>query len=125
MSERDLHDRVSELEPAALRAQLDTIFHARGEAGFHARGEAGVHAGDDVPLRLVGVIEGQPDRRVQRFSILLHGPADRMLSQGTYSFRHDTLGEFLLFIVPVVGSNDERIVYEACFSRRVEEPSAP
>jgi hypothetical protein len=71
MSERDLHDRAGELEPAALRAQL------------------------------------------------------RMLPQGTYSFRHDTLGEFLLFIVPVVGSNDERIVYEACFNRRVAEPSAP
>ena len=120
MSERDLHDRAGELEPAALRAQLDTIFHACGEAGFHAAGEAG-----QVPLRLVEVIEGQSDRRVQRFSILLHGPADRMLSQGTYSFRHDTLGEFLLFIVPVVGSNDERIVYEACFSRQVTEPTTP
>jgi hypothetical protein len=117
MSERDLHDRAGELEPAALRAQLETIFHAGGEAGFHA--------GDDVPLRLVEVIEGQSDRRVQRFSILFHGPADRMLPQGTYSFRHDAFGAFLLFIVPVVGSNDERIVYEACFSRQVTEPTTP
>ena len=112
MSERDFHDRAGELEPAALRAQLDTIFHAAGEAG-------------QVPLRLAEVVEGQSDRRVQRFSILFHGAADRMLPQGTYSFRHDTLGEFLLFIVPVVGSNDERIVYEACFNRRAAEPSAP
>jgi hypothetical protein len=112
MSERDLHAAAGELEPAALRAQLDTTFHASGET-------------DDVPLRLVEVIEGQSDRRVRRFSILFHGPADRMLPQGTYSFRHDTLGDFLLFIVPIVGSDDERIVYEACFSRRVAEPSAP
>jgi len=112
MTERDLHDRAGDLEPAALRAQLDTIFHAAGEAG-------------QVPLLLAEVVEGQSDRRVHRFSILFHGAADRPLPQGTYSFRHDTLGEFLLFIVPVVGSNDERIVYEACFTRRVAEPSAP
>jgi hypothetical protein len=112
MSERDLHDRAGGLEPAALRAQLDTIFHAACEAG-------------QVPLRLAEVVEGQSDSRAQRFSILFHGAADRMLPQGTYSFRHDILGEFLLFIVPVVGSNDERIVYEACFNRRVAEPSAP
>jgi hypothetical protein len=112
MSERDIHDKAGELEPEALRAQLDTIFHAGDKA-------------DQVPLRLVQVIDGQSDRRMRRFSILFHGPADRLLSQGTYSFRHDAFGEFLVFIVPVLGSNDERIVYEACFSRLVAEPSAP
>jgi hypothetical protein len=112
MSERDIHDRAGELEPEALRAQLDTVFHAGGEA-------------DQVPLRLVEVIDGRSDRRAQRFSILFHGPADRLLPQGTYSFRHNAFGEFLLFIVPVVGSNDGRIVYEACFSRLVAEPSSP
>jgi hypothetical protein len=112
MSERDIHDRAGELEPEALRAQLDTLFRAGGEA-------------DHVPLRLVEVIDGQSNRRVRRFSILFHGPADRLLPQGTYSFRHDAFGEFLLFIVPVVGSNDERIVYEACFSRLAPGRSAP
>lgn len=112
MSERDIHDRAGELEPPALRAQLDTIFHA-------------VDGADQIPLRLVEVVEGQSDRRVQRFSILFHGPAERLLPQATYSFSHDALGEFLLFIVPVVGSNDERIVYEACFSRQVAAPPAP
>jgi len=111
MNERDIYDRAGELEPEALRLRLDTVFHAGGEA-------------DQIPLRLVEVIDGQSDRRVQRFSILFHGPADRLLAQGTYSFRHDAFGEFLLFIAPVVGSNDERIVYEACFSRLVAEPSA-
>jgi hypothetical protein len=108
MTERDIHDRAGELEPEALRAQLDTTFRAGRET-------------DQVPLRLAEVVEGQSGRGIQRFSILFHGPADRLLPQGTYTFRHDVFGEFMLFIVPIVGSNAERIVYEACFSRPIAE----
>jgi hypothetical protein len=50
------------------------------------------------------------------FSIIFHGPPDRMLSQGTYHFEHAHIGSFPLFIVPI-GSANGRIQYEAVFNR--------
>lgn len=41
-----------------------------------------------------------------------------------YAFHHDTLGSLMLFIVPVVGSNAERIVYQACFSGPIQAQPA-
>ena len=81
--------------------------------------------GSSVPLTLVEVTEGQTGTRFRRFSVLFHGPADRALGQGTYTFGHATLDSFAIFIVPVVGSNAERILYEACFSQPVESPARP
>lgn len=50
------------------------------------------------------------------FSILFHGPGDRLLEQRTYYFEHRELGEFPLFIVPVGPLTDEAY-YEAIFNR--------
>jgi uncharacterized protein DUF6916 len=99
---------VAPLDPAALRAQLHTTFRVAAAA-------------DRVPLLLVEVTDEQTRAGFRQFSILFHGPPDRLLPQGTYSFHHDALNELMLFIVPVVGSNDERVVYEACFS----QPASP
>jgi hypothetical protein len=49
---------------------------------------------------------------------------DRPLAQGNYEFQHGTLGAFPLFIVPLLESNRDRMVYEACFSRPVEPEGA-
>ena len=90
-------------DPALYREQLGTIFLAEdGAAG--------------VELRLAEVVEERPTAGLRQFSLFFHGPADRILEQGTYSFDHHALGPLALFIVPVVGSSPERIVYQACFS---------
>jgi hypothetical protein len=91
-------------DPEMYRAQLDTVFRVRCEA-------------DDLGIRLVAVDSGRQDKGIQQFSLFFHGPADRVLPQGTYEIQHDALGSLALFIVPIVGSNHERIVYQACFTR--------
>jgi hypothetical protein len=78
-----------------------------------------------VDLRLATVTDERVGGGVLQFSVFFHGPADQILPQGTYSFRHDGLGSLTLFIVPVIGSNDERIVYQACFSVPVQPPPVP
>ena len=103
---------AGQIDLAAFAAQLDTTFRVGGDA-------------DLIPLRLAEVVDGRLAGGLQRFSLLFHGPPDRMLPQGMYSFHHDALGELVLFIVPVIGSNDERIIYEACFSRPSPAPPAP
>ena len=103
---------AARIDPATFRAHLDTSFSVGGGA-------------DRIALRLAEVVDGQSGGGLQRFSLLFHGPADRVLAQGTYSLQHDALGSLVIFIVPVIGSNAERIVYEACFSRPMPPPSTP
>jgi len=109
---RDPMSAAGTIDPAVFRAHLDTTFRV-GEDG------------DRVPLRLAEVNDGGSSHRVRRFSLFFHGPPDRLLPQGMYSFHHDAIDEIVLFIVPIVGSNAERIVYEACFTRMVEDPPQP
>ena len=67
-------------------------------------------------LRLVEVEDEGVAHGVRQFSLFFHGPADRVLPANTFSFRHESLGQIDLFLGPVVGSNQERILYQACFS---------
>src|ERR1700726_5082088 len=94
-------------DPETFREQLDTVFQVDRDSGA-------------IPLRLAQVADEPTGGGMRQFSILFHGPADRTLPQGMYSFRHEALGSLMLFIVPVIGSNAERIVYEACFSGPVQ-----
>ena len=49
------------------------------------------------------------------FSILFRGPVDRAVEQGSYALRHETMGELLLFLVPV-GADENGVRYEAIFN---------
>lgn len=49
------------------------------------------------------------------FSIVFRGPLEPILPQRIYEFRHDTLGSFELFIVPI-GPDDGAMQYEAVFA---------
>lgn len=91
-------------DASMFRAHLDTTFTA----------DPGVRG---VPLRLAEVVDDRASGGMDQFSLFFHGPADRLLPQGTYALEHAVLGPLALFLVPVVGSNHERIVYQACFSR--------
>jgi hypothetical protein len=90
-------------DPATFRAHLNTPFHV-------ATGT------DDVPLVLIDVSETPIRSGVRQFTLLLHGPPDALLPQGTYELRHDDLGSLTWFMVPIAGSNRERIVYQVCYS---------
>ena len=95
---------MSSIDPATFRAQIDTVFGVDHDSG-------------PVPLRLAEVADERIGGGFQQFSLFFHGPPDRLLPQGAYSLRHDAFGTLELFIVPVLGSNHERIVYQACLSR--------
>ena len=93
-------------DPAIYRAHVDTVFRVE-------------HPSGTISLRLAEVADERIVGRIQQFSLLFHGPSDRILPQGTYPLAHDVLGGIDLFIVPIVGSNHERIIYQACFSRLI------
>jgi hypothetical protein len=90
-------------DPAVFRQHLDTVFRVS-------------HGASQVPLRLADVAEEPPARGVRQFSLFFHGPGDPQLPQAIHTFEHDALGTLELFIVPVIGSTRERIVYQAAFN---------
>jgi hypothetical protein len=100
-----------ETDPATYREQVGTIFS--------------VDQPGPIGLQLTGVTDERVSGGIRQFSLFFHGPADRILPQGTYSFRHAALGSVVLFVVPVIGSNAERIVYQACFSVPIEARRVP
>lgn len=52
---------------------------------------------------------------MERFSLVLAGPADRLLQQSTVPLTHDVLGELELFLVPI-GRENDGFRYEAVFN---------
>jgi hypothetical protein len=99
-------------DPKIFAAHLETTFLARLE-------------GEAVPIKLIEVSDERAGRGMRQFSLFFHGSPDRVLPQGLYEFEHAVLGSLTIFIVPIVGSNTERILYQACFSHPVPEPGTP
>ena len=55
------------------------------------------------------------EKRMERFSIFFDGPSDFLLPQQSFQLRHNAMGEFDIFLVPIEG-NEKRIRYEAVFN---------
>jgi hypothetical protein len=73
----------------------------------------------DVDLKLVEV-KGYPAQveehaGMERFSLIFTGALDHPLSQQTYRLRHEEMGEFDIFLVPI-GRDDGGFRYEAIFN---------
>ena len=73
-----------------------------------------------VQMKQIELREGIATRRQEQFAVLFLGPLDNRLNQGLYTFEHDAMGKFHLFIVPV-GKKKDGFLYEAVFNRLVRE----
>lgn len=71
---------------------------------------------DVLELELIKVEDLGSTAKQERFSVLFRGPLDRDVQQGSYSFEHEELGSFELFIVPI-SRQEDGFVYEAAFNR--------
>ena len=52
---------------------------------------------------------------MERFSVFFAGPGDPFLPQKVYSLKHERMGEFEIFLVPVAG-DEKSYRYEAVFN---------
>lgn len=57
---------------------------------------------------------------MERFSAFFRGPSERYLEQKTYSFEHEEMGVFDLFLVPV-SQDQSGFRYEAVFNYYKQE----
>ena len=75
-------------------------------------------SGETLPLTLATVRNlgdhKMGDATIESFALDFHGPLQPILSQQTYPLQHATLGELLIFIVPV-GPDAGVMQYEAVF----------
>ena len=72
-----------------------------------------------VTVQLIEVTPRRATPRQEIFSLMFHGPADRLLPQSTYTLRHEQLGEFYLMLVPVE-KDENGFIYEAAFNRLIQ-----
>ena len=70
----------------------------------------------NVDLELVEVSEIRLLPQQEQFAIVFRGPLDMFLDQGTRPFRHEQMGQFELFLVPI-SRDDQGVYYEAVFNR--------
>jgi len=102
---------IDELTRDDFARQLNTPFGAE----LQDRGTIRLDLIEVSPVRSMGGSEA--------FSIVFRGPAGAFLPQASYQFRHDELGAFELFIVPI-RQDAHGFYYEAIFNRLRQEGSA-
>lgn len=99
----------ADLHLPVFTEQLNTVFRVT------------LGTGQTLPLELIQTREIIATARQECFAILLRGPLDTFLPQGTYAVSHAALGPFDLFLVPV-GRGQQGFEYEAVFNRLVGQP---
>ena len=87
------------------------------EFNRHANSKFHVQADENtVEVDLIEVSELKVYPQQEEFTILFRGPSEVFLDQGVRSFKHEQMGEFELFIVPIK-QDAEGFYYEAVFNR--------
>lgn len=69
-----------------------------------------------VELELIKITEHGGEYS-ESFSLLFRGPVDNIFRHDTHKIKHPKLGEFDLFIGPVIYPKTDGIYYEAIFNR--------
>jgi hypothetical protein len=69
-----------------------------------------------IELKLVELREGRSTPRQEQFALLFQGSRATPFWQGLWPIQHEQLGQFDLFLVPVM-HDQEGIYYEAVFNR--------
>lgn len=70
----------------------------------------------DVELDLTEVSDLKLYPEQEEFVLVFRGPADTFLGQGARYFKHDKMGRFEMFIVPI-RQDEQGFYYEAVFNR--------
>jgi hypothetical protein len=111
---------------SSFKSLIGTAFRA-GRSGILPEDDPTADPPEGTVLHLVKVTEKDAEEYTG-VSLIFHGPADKFLPQKTYCFRHETLGDFDMFVVPVGELKERRdgsptrtgFVYQAVFTRLKE-----
>jgi hypothetical protein len=103
---------LQKLNFQTFAGQLQTTFQVR------------LADGSAVPLKLVEAKRGAPQKSAgpkrisyEQFSLVFTGPLEQALDQRIHAFEHPRIGQFEIFIVPVVSRDTSLMHYECIFNR--------
>lgn len=88
------------------------------EARLGERFEVQVNGVEPVTVELAELTD-RSTAAMESFSLLFRGASDRVFGHNTYRVIHPALGEFDLFLGPVVTNKTDGIYYQAVFNRLV------
>jgi hypothetical protein len=71
-------------------------------------------------LELVEFVEFHTAPKQEQFSLRFRGDHAQVFPQQLYAMKHEEMGEFELFLVPV-GRDDSGTIYEAVFNRFIDQ----
>ena len=77
-------------------------------------------ASEALETELVEFKEITTAPRQEQFSIQFRGPLNLFLNQGMYRMKHDKIGTFDLFLVPI-RQEEDGFYYEAAFNRLLDK----
>ncbi len=77
-------------------------------------------AAEPYAVDLVEVADGYSTPKQEQFSLRFRGDPASIYPQRIYAVKHDSIGEFELFLVPV-GRDDSGTFYEAVFNRFINQ----
>ena len=75
-------------------------------------------------MNLVELTSGHSSPGQEQFSLRFRGDREKVFPQRIYAMKHDSIGEFALFLVPIA-CDDRGTFYEAVFNRFVEVTAHP
>jgi hypothetical protein len=107
---------LNEITCAALASQVNTPFRIQTASGRTIKVTLA-----EVKIGLERALEAgrraPQEAENERFSLVFSGARGELLEQNTYSFEHQRLGRFDLFVVPVFTRNRAKIDYQAVVNR--------
>jgi hypothetical protein len=71
-------------------------------------------------LDLIELTNGHSTPRQEQFSLRFRGDRNKVFPQRIYPMKHDSIGDFDLFLVPI-GRDDIGTFYEAVFNRLIQD----
>lgn len=96
---------LNELTYEEYAAQVNTKFQLTGTSPV-------------LEITLTEVSEKKETPRQEMFALIFTGANDFFLPQQTYELSHETLGDGMLFLVPI-GRDENGVKYEAVFNRLI------
>lgn len=70
-------------------------------------------------MDLIELTNGHSSPRQEQFSLRFRGDRNQVFPQRIYPMKHDSIGDFDLFLVPI-GRDDAGTYYEAVFNRLID-----
>jgi|ERR1700722_4843629 len=74
-------------------------------------------------MDLVELTNGHSTSRQEQFSLRFRGDSNQVFPQRIYPMKHDAIGDFDLFLVPI-GRDETGTFYEAVFNRLIPQDQA-